>query len=115
MELDARSLALPTLIEGVLRRVVTPRKVVVIAAQWPSWLVTLIALDIPFQEAYFPANYHCYFKTKNLVYKWKTPLDLLHALIDTEASYIVSGTVQFVCKLQSWFAGGSYQRLIVYL
>ena len=111
--MEARSWALPTLIEGVLRRVATPRKMVVIAAQWPSWLVTLIALDIPIQEAYFPANYHCYFKSKNSVYKWKTPLDLLHASIDKEAIYIVSGTAQYVRGLQAWFAGESSQRLIV--
>ena len=58
-ELEARYLALPTSIEGVLRRLATPRKLVVISAQWPSWLVTLLALGIPLQEAYFPANYHC--------------------------------------------------------
>jgi hypothetical protein len=115
VELDARSLALPTFIEGVLRQVATPRKMVVILSQWPSWLVTLIALDIPIQEAYFPANYHCYFKTKNSVYKWKTPLDLLHALFDKEAIYLVSEAVQFVRKLRPWFAGGSAQRLIVSL
>jgi len=68
MKLDARPLALPSFIEGVLRRIVSPPKVVVIAAQWPSWLVTLIALDIPIQEKYFPANYHSYFKSKNLNY-----------------------------------------------
>ena len=113
--MDARSLALPTFIEGVLRQVATPRKMVVILSQWPSWLVTLIALDIPIQEAYFPANYHCYFKTKNSVYKWKNPLDLLHASIDKEVIYIFLGTVQYVSKLQSWFSGGSSQRLIVSL
>ena len=39
---------------GVLRRVVVKRTFVVIAAHWPSWLVTLIALDLPIQGAYFP-------------------------------------------------------------
>ena len=52
---------LPSLIAGVLRQVVVSHKLLVIAAQWPSWLVTLTALEIPFQEAYFPAIYHGYF------------------------------------------------------
>ena len=115
MKLDARLLALPSVIEGVLLRIDSPPKVVIIAAQWPSWLVTLIALDIPIQEAYFPASYHIYFKSKNLNYTWKTPLDLLHASIDNDAIYLVLGAVQFVRKLWPWFAGGSAQRLIVSL
>jgi hypothetical protein len=88
---------------------------VIIAAQWPSWLVALSALDIPIQEAYFPAVYHSYFKPKNLNYTWKTPLDVLRAPIDDDAIYLVLGAVQFVRKLRPWFAGGSAQRLIVSL
>ena len=47
MDMVLGSTDLPLSIEGVLRRVATAHKVVVIAAQWPSWLVTMIALDIP--------------------------------------------------------------------
>ena len=96
MELNVRPLAIPTVIEGVLRRMISPPKMVIIAAQWPCWLVVLFALDIPIQEAYFPADYHSYFKPKNGSYTWKTPLELLRAPIDDEAIYLVSGTVQFV-------------------
>ena len=115
MELDGRPLALPSVIDGVLRPISSPPKMVIIAAQWPGWLVALIALGIPIQEAYFPAVYHSFFKPKNVNYTWKTPLDLLCAPRDDEAIYLVLGAVQFVRKLLPWFAGGSAQRLIVSL
>ena len=114
-EWDARPLPLPSIIEGVLRRINSPPKLVIIAAQWPSWLVALSALELPIQEAYFPAAYHSYFKPKNPNYAWKSPLDVLRAPFDDEAIYLVSGAVQFVRKLLPWFAGGSAQRLIVSL
>ena len=115
MEWDARPLALPSIIEGVLRRISPPPKVVIVAAQWPSWLVALSSLDSPFQEAYFPAVYHRYLKPKDLNYSWKTPLDVLRAPIDAEAIYLVLGDVRFVHKLHPWLAGGNAQRLIVSL
>ena len=108
--MDGRHLALPSVIEGVLRRISSPPKMVIIAAQWPGWLVALIALVIPIQEAYFPAAYHSFFKPKNGNYTWKTPLELLCAPRDNKAIYLVSGAVQFARKLLPWFAGGSAQR-----
>ena len=87
----------------------------IIAAQWPCWLVALSALNLPIQEAYFPARYHTYFKPKNSNYVCKTPLDVLLVPIDDDAIYLVSGTAQFVHKLRQWFAGGSAQQLIVSL
>ena len=106
---------LPSTIAGVLRRVVVAHKLVVIAAQWPSWLVTLIALGIPFQEAYFPAIYHGYFKSKHSVCTWKTPLELLDNPVDMSAVYLVSGSLQFVRNLRSWFTTLGSQRMIVSL
>jgi hypothetical protein len=107
---------LPSAIKvGVLLRVAVAHKVIVIAAQWPSWLVTTIALDIPIQEAYFPSKYHRYFKSKNENSTWMTPLDLSSTSVDNRAVYLVSGAVKFVQKLQAWFTGESSQRLIVSL
>jgi hypothetical protein len=104
---------LPSLIVGVIRRVSITHKCVVVAAQWPSWLVTLLALDLPVHEAYFPELHHCYFKSKDSVCQWKTPLDLYSSSLDTTAIYFVSGTSQFVCKMQPWLSGS--QRVIVSL
>jgi hypothetical protein len=115
-KLDARcEVVLPSTIAGVLRRVDITHKLVLIAAQWPSWLVTLIALGIPFQEAYFPATYHRYFKSKHLVCTWKTPLELLENRVDISAVYLVSGSLQFVRNLWSWFTKLGSQRMIVSL
>ena len=46
------------ILAGILRRVVVNHSFVVIAAQWPGWMVTLIALDLPIKGAYFPTAYH---------------------------------------------------------
>ena len=102
-------------LQGLLRRVDVAHKLVVITAQWPSWLVTLIALGIPCQEAYFPAIYHCYFKTKHSVCTWKTPLELFDNRVDVAAVYLVSGLLQFVRNLRSWVTELGSQRMIVSL
>ena len=104
---------LPSVIVGILRRVSISHKCVVVAAQWPSWLVTLLALDLPVHGAYFPEPFHRYFKSKDSVCQWKSPLDLHSTSIDTMAIYLVSGTWQFVSKMQPWLSGS--QRLIVSL
>jgi hypothetical protein len=88
---------------------------VIIAAQWPSWLVALNALEIPIQAAYFPADYHIYFKINNSDYAWKSPLDVLRAPFNDDAIYLLSGDVQFARKLRSYFAGQRAQRLILSL
>jgi len=104
---------LPSLIEGELRRVSITHKCVVVAAQWPSWLVTLRALDLPVHDAYFPKAHHCYFKAKDSVCQWKTPIDLYSSPRDTMAIYLISGTSQFVSKMQPWLSGS--QRVMVSL
>jgi len=107
--------ALPTILTGVLRRVPTAPVVTVVAAQWPSWLVTLDALGIPVEEAYFPTAYHSYFKPKNRVHKWKTPLDLFASTVHSKVIYLLSGSVEFLRKMQAWFGAPGSQRLIVVL
>jgi hypothetical protein len=115
LEEERRPTALPLTIEGALRRVSASHRLVVIAGQWPSWLVSLVALDLPIQAAYFPLEHHRYFKPKNPVTSWMPPLTLFHGSVDVDAIYLVSGTVKFVRKLRPWFTGLSSQRLIVSL
>ena len=69
-------------IVGVLRQVVVKHTFVVIGAQWLSWMVTMIALDLPIQAAYFPKVHHRYFKSKTSVSTWNSPAELLHATVD---------------------------------
>jgi hypothetical protein len=63
-------------IEGVLRRVITDSKIVIIAENWPCWLVSSTALKLPVQGAYFPVLYHGYFKPKDSVSNWMTMFDI---------------------------------------
>ena len=103
------------ILAGILRRVVVNHSFVVIAAQWPGWMVTLIALDLPIKGAYFPTAYHRYFKSKASVCTWNSPVDLLHATADNNVIYLVSGTVQFIQKIRPWLTDSVAQRSIVSL
>ena len=105
----------PRSIAGRLQRINPSCTFVVIAANWPSWLVSLIALGLPVQGAFFPARYHCYFKSKNPLSLWMPTLDLFQALVDCSAVYLVSGTVSFVRSLLPWFGERGLQRVIVSL
>ena len=102
------------MIEGVLCGVQLPGKFIVIAAQWPAWLVTLIALHLPIQAAYFPSKYHCFFKSKDWVTCANT-FKLLETVVDPTIIYLVSGSVHFVDKLRSWFGELGLQRSIISL
>ena len=102
---------LPSSIAGVLRRVTITHNLVVVAAHWPSWLVPVIGLELPLQDAFFSSSYHRCFKAKHLVCKWKTPRDLFDHSMDPSPIYLVSGTLSFVRTLQPWFQES--QRLIV--
>ena len=105
---------LPSSIEGVLCDVRPPSTFVVIAAQWPAWLVTLIALHLPIRVAYFPSKYHCYFKSKEVITCANT-FELLKTVVDPTVIYLVSGAVQFVDKLRSWIGELGIQRSIISL
>ena len=88
---------------GVLRWVVVKHTFVVIAAHWPSWLVTLIALDLPIQGAYFPKVHRRYFKSKTSVCLWDSPAEVILATANKNIIYLVSGTVPFIQKLRTCF------------
>ena len=94
---------------GVLRWVVVKH------AQWPSWMVTLIALDLPIQAAYFPKVHHRYFKSKTLVCTWDSPAEVLHATADKNVIYLVSVTIQFIQKIRPWLTESVAWRSIVSL
>ena len=100
-------------IEGVLRRVFTDAKIVIIAESWPCWLVSSIALRLPLQGAYFPVLFHGYFKPKNSVSSWMTMSDLLKTNVDPDVVYLVSGNAAFLRKLSLWFGDLGFQRSIV--
>ena len=101
------------LVEGVLRRVVTDAKMVIIAENWPCWLVSAIALRLPLLGAYFPVLYHGYFKPKNSVSTWMTVFDLLQTTVDCDAVYLISGNAAFIRKLAPWFSDVGFHRSIV--
>ena len=101
------------LVEGVLRRVVTDAKMVIIAENWPCWLVSAIALRLPLLGAYFPVLYHGYFKPKNSVSTWMTVFDLLQTTVDCDAVYLISGNADFIRKLAPWFSDVGFHRAIV--
>ena len=99
---DVGTASLPTSIEGCVQRLCTDFTVVVIAENWPSWLVMVIALDIPIQAGYFPSAYHCYFKPKYEISQWMSVTDLVGRPVDGSITYLVSGSLTFVLKLASW-------------
>lgn len=113
---DVKHALLPMLIEGRLQQISSDCKVVVIAENWPSWLVTLIALDIPNQAAYFSKAYHCYFKSKYEIsqWQWSVVSDLVRTLVDHSVFYLVSGDLRFVQKLTAHHLVGSFGSLLIH-
>ena len=104
---------LPTSIEGEVQRISADSSVVVIAENWPSWLVMVIALGIPIQAAHFPPAYHCYFKPKNEISQWMIVKDLVGTPVDRTLTYLVSGSLTFVLKLTSWLGDLGLSRSII--
>ena len=98
-EVGSHSPSSGSILVGVLHRVVVKHTIVVITAQWPSWMVTLIALDLPIQAAYFPKVHRRYFKSKTSICIWDSPAEVILATANKNFIYLVSGTVQFVQKL----------------
>lgn len=54
-----------SVIRGALRPIKPPLPLLIIAQQWPSWLVVALAHDLPIAGAYFPAKLHRHFKPKS--------------------------------------------------
>ena len=112
---DVGNALLPTSIEGNVQRISAGCLVVVIAENWPSWLVMVIALGIPMQAAYFSPAYHCYFKPKNEISPWMSVKDLVGTTVDPSLTYLVSGSLNFVIKLTSWLGDLGLRRSIISL
>jgi hypothetical protein len=84
---------------------------VVVAQQWPSSLISILALGLPLLGGYFPTKLHGYFNLS------KAKLDHWHSIWDfcapthTAATYLLSGGVNFLRRGLA-VLGGS-QRVIV--
>ena len=107
------SALLPTMIEGHVQCLSADFTVVVIAENWPSWLVMVVALDIPIQAAYFPSAYHCYFKPKNEIIKWMVVKDFVGRSVDRSVTYLVSGCLNFMHKITAWLGDVGLSRSIM--
>ena len=98
-EVGSHSPSSGSILVVVLRWVVVKHSFVVIAAQWPSWMVTLNALDLSIHAAYFPKVHRQYFKSKTSICIWDSPAELILSTSNNNVIYLVSGTVQFIQKL----------------
>ncbi len=54
-----------SVIRGSLHPIRPPLPLLIIAQQWPSWLVVGLAHDLPIAAAYFPSHLHHHFKPKS--------------------------------------------------
>ena len=70
-----------SVIRGSLRPLRPPQPLLIVAQQWPSWLVVAQAFDLPIAGAYFPPTLHRYFKPKRQ-FPWYAIVPVL-AVVDT--------------------------------
>ena len=68
----------------------------VVAEQWPSALISVLALDLPIVAAFFPARFHRYFKPRNDFMTWNATSLFTAALIPTGVCLLLSGSVGFL-------------------
>ena len=83
----------------------------VVAEQWPSALISVLALDFPIVAAFFPARFHRYFKPRNDFMTWNATSLFLATLIPTGVCLLLSGSVDFVERVLAGLEDG--QRLII--
>ncbi len=87
-----------SVIRGVLGTIRPSRPLLIVAQQWPSWLVVALAHNLPIAAAVFPQEFHRFFKPKsNLL--WQTVESLQSHPIDTGVVGVISGTVIFIQKI----------------
>ena len=97
---------------SVLRLITPPTSFVVVAGDWPGSLISLLALNLPIQGAFFPVRFHDYFKSsKYQVTSWKSVADFSHPEDYTTQIFLLSGGVSFLKRLLGVFGG--CQRVIV--
>ena len=96
----------------VLRVVTPPDKLVIVSGNWPASLVSVLALGLPLQDAFFLKSYHGYFNSpKTMVSSWTSVLNFTADKLDRGAVYLVSGGVDFLRRTLPLL--GSLQQLIV--
>ena len=61
---------LRSVVRGSVRRVKLPYAVVVVASQWPCWLIPVLSLRLPLAGAFFPRHLHSLFKAPT---RWSAP------------------------------------------
>ena len=83
-------------ISAELRGVKSPFPVVVFAERWPSVLISVLALDLPIVAAYFPAQFHWYFKPRDNVMTWHVPSLFTAALMLVGAALLLPGSMEFL-------------------
>ncbi len=83
---------LPRLISGVIRGLAALFPFVVVAGGWPSALMAIISLGLPLVGAYFPPQFHRYFKPKGGVTSWLTPSVLKTTRLPEGVGLLVSGS-----------------------
>jgi hypothetical protein len=71
----------------------------IVAQQWPSWLVVALANDLPITGAYFPAHLHRHFKAKPGL-TWYDSYDLPHHRPSVECIGLVSGCIEFIKRMK---------------
>jgi hypothetical protein len=87
---------LPRLISGVVRGLAASFPFIVLAGGWPSALIAIISLGLPLVGAYFPRQFHCYFKPKGGGTSWFTPSALKTTRLPEGVGLLVSGSKQFI-------------------
>jgi len=86
-------------ISAKLRGVKSPFPVVVLAEKWPSALISVLALNLPLDAAYFPARVCQYFKPRDNVMSWHAPNLFMAALMPVGTALLLSGSVDFLERL----------------
>ena len=86
----------------------------VVSEAWPSCLITILSLRLPIAGAFFPAQWHRYFKlpTSNQeLSPWLPPSAFKTTILGTPCIYVVTGKAPFVASILDGLGGA--QSVIV--
>ncbi len=76
--------------------VTAPFTVLVLAKRWPSVLISVLALYLPLVAAYFPVQFHWYFKPRDNVMTWQLPSSFKAAVMPVGVAVLLSGSIDFL-------------------
>jgi hypothetical protein len=76
--------------------VVAPFQLVVLSIGWPSGLIAIKSLGLPFLGAFFPLSLHQYFKPKGGTNPWNTPSDIKSTFFPEDVGFVLSGLASFI-------------------